>query len=298
MIYPLFMSAEGLEKLGEIALDITPEKMEVLLSKPLPAMLSEKKLEGEQLYGLLRLFRFSADDEDFNYVMSKLIPDWKADRDYGAVAQARNKDWYTQKKVLQPLRVRDMHPEILRDILPYFGDRGAQILIQLCENPELRRYLVLALMEIPHRRGEARERLSKVQSIGEEDRFLVGLALWCLGDDSQRKKYENYLRFEPGHAKANTVRKAMAHMTFDTVYSLFRQIRNGKPDKHFPIWAGEALSHYKNKKSAEFIMSLWNDETTSRRNPEYGELFNCMAGQNFGMDRAKIKKWIEALPRD
>lgn len=179
------------------------------------------------------------------------------------------------------------------------GDRGAQILIQLCGYPGFRRCMVPALMKISDRRAEAREYLSKIQPRGEDDGFLVGLTLWCLGDVSQRAEYETYIRFEPLHSsRSHKARKAMCYLPFDTVYSVLREIRDDNPDKYFSTWASEALSHHKSKKNAQFIMSLWDEETTSRNNPEYGELFNRMAGQNFGMDRSKIKNWIETLPQD
>lgn len=294
---PLFMSDEGLEKLGDIELDITPEKVEALLSKSMPMLMSEKPLKDEQLYGLLRLFRFSPDDEDLTYIMSKLAPNWSAKTDYAAMAQAQNKYWYTQRKGIKPLNVREMHPEIMTDILPYFGDEGAKLLIQLCGHPGFRRHVVPALMKVSHRRDEARKVLAGMHARSDDDRFLIDLTLWCLGDTSRSAECEKYIRFEPLHSsRAHKARSAMCYLPFETVYLPLQDIHNNNPDNKFGMWASAALSHYRNRRSAEFIMSLWEQETTSRYNPEYGELFNRMAGQNFGMDRNKIRKWIQDMP--
>jgi hypothetical protein len=57
-LFPL-MHEEHLDRLLDVELDLTPQKMDDLLSEPLQVAMSEKPLAGEQLYGLLRLFRFS-----------------------------------------------------------------------------------------------------------------------------------------------------------------------------------------------------------------------------------------------
>ena len=292
----LLMTKNHLEKIGTFNLNMTPKKMESLLSMKLPSMFSEKKLKDEQLYGLLRLFKFSVDEDNFGYIMSKLMPDWKVDIDYAAIAQVQSKDWYTERKGIEPLKVREMHPEILGDILPYFGDKGVQVLIQLCGHPDFRRYMVPALAKVSHRRQEARDFLAAIRPQNDDEKFHIGLTLWCLGEDSRRKEYEKYLYFEPGHGKAGKVRRAVAYLPFDTLYSLIQQLQNQKSDELFRSWASRALSHHTNRKSAEFIMALWEGEVISRRNPEYGELFNRMAGRNFGMDLDKIQKWIQTLP--
>jgi hypothetical protein len=157
--------------------------------------------------------------------------------------------------------------------------------------------MIPALMKVTHCRDEAREALSRIHVRTDDERFAVGLTLWCLGDASQQATYERYIRFEPVHAsRALKTRRAMCYLPFGTVYPLILDIRNGKHDNYFAVWAATVLSHHKNRKSAELMMSLWGEETTSQRNPEYGELFNRMAGRNFGMDRVAIRKWIETLP--
>lgn len=295
----LFMSEENLEMLGDINLDITPARMETLLSRPIPGLMSDKTLKEEQLYGLLRLFRFSPDDEDLKYIMGKLVPEWTPETDYAAMAEAQRKFWYTSLKDIKPVKVRGMHPEIMADVLPCFGDNGARILIQFCGYPGLQEYMVPALMKISHRRSEAREHLSRLQPRNEDNRFLIGLTLWCLGDDSQQAEFEKYIRFEPLHSsRSHKVRQALCYLPFDTVYTLLQDIRKNNPERYFSSWASSALSHHRNRKSAQFIMSLWDEETSSRRNPEYGELFNRMAGRNFGMDRTEIQKWIDTLPQN
>ncbi|MDD4736704.1 MAG: hypothetical protein PHP44_11440, partial [Kiritimatiellae bacterium] len=221
------------------------------------------------------------------------------DTDYAAIAQTQAKYWYTQRTGIRPPKARDMHPEIMADILPYFGERGAKILIQLAAYPGFRRYAVPALMKITDRRDEARETLSKIQGGTDDDSFLIGLTLWCLGDDSQQEQYEKYIRFEPLHSsRSHKARRAICYLPFETVYPLIQDIRNGNPDNYFPMWAATALSNHKNRKSAALMMSLWDDEISSRHNPEYGELFNRMAGRNFGMDRGRIQKWIRDLPEE
>lgn len=293
----LSTSDEGMEKLGDIKLDMTPASMEEMLSTPVLDFWSGKFQKGEQLYGLFGLFRFSANDVNLAYMMDKLAPDWTLETDYAAMAIAQNKYWYKQKMEIQPLNVRAMHPQILADVLPSFGDQGARILIQLCGSPGLRRYMIPSLMEITHRREEAREYLSLITERGEDDVFRNGLVLWCLGVDSYRAECEKYIRYEALHgSRANKARRALRYLPFETVYPLLLDIRSNHPNNDFPFWAGTALSYHKNRKSAELILSLWNDEISSKLNPEYGEMFNRLAGQNFGMDRSKIKKWILTLP--
>ena len=154
-------------------------------------------------------------------------------------------------------------------------------------------------MKITDRRDEAKETLSKIQAGTGDARFLIGLTLWCLGDDSQQEQYEKYIRFEPLHSsRSNKARRALCNVPFATVYPLIQDIRNGNPDNYFPMWAAAVLSHHKHRKSTELMLSLWDDEITSRRNREYSELFNRMAERNFGMDRAKIRQWIRSLPEE
>lgn len=295
-LFPL-MHEEHLDRLLNVELTLTPQKMEDLLSEPLQVTMSEKPLKEEQLFGLLRLFRFSPSDENLDYVMSKLAPEWTPGTDYAGIAQTQAKYWYTQRKGIKAPNAHDIYPEIMADLLPYFGDRGAKILIQLAGYPGFRRHAVPALMKITVRRDDATEALSKIQAGTDDDRFLIGLTLWCLGDDSQHEQYEKYIRFEPLHSsRSHKARRAMCYLPFDTAYPLIQDIRNGHPDNYFPMWAATVLSYHKNRKSAALMMSLWDDEITSRHNSEYGELFNRMAGRNFGMDRAKIRRWIEALP--
>jgi len=297
MFLSLFLTDEGRKTLGPIELDITPKAMEALLSKPVPMTLSGKPRKDEQLYDLLRLFCFSPDDEDLTYFMSKLAPEWTAQTDYAAIAEVQSKRWYTQRKGIKPLRVYEMRPNIMADMLPSFGDKGTQILIQLSGHPGLRAYMVQALMKITHRRDEAREYLSKVYAKSEDDRFLIGLTLWCLGDTERQAEYEKYIRFKPVHSSGGrAARRAMRYLPFETVYALLQDIRKGNPDNGFGLWASSALSNLKNRQSAEFIMLLWDEDVTSRNNPEYGELFNRMAGQNFGMDRNRMRQWIQTLP--
>jgi hypothetical protein len=294
-----FLSDEGLDKLGDIKLDITPEKMAALLSKPVPAAWSEEPLTGEKLYGLLRLFRFSPHDGYLTYIMSKLAPGWTAETDYAAIAMVESKHWYVHRKRIRPLDVRAMRLGILADILPYFGDRGAQILIQLCAHPGLRLEMAPALMAISHRRDEARDLLSQVHARDKEDKFLLDLALWCLGDASRRAECEKYMRFEPLHqARSHQVWRALRYLPFGTVYPLLQDMRNGNPDNGFGMRASVTLSYHRNRQSAEFIMSLWEKAITSQWNPIYGELFNRMAGRNFGCDRDRIREWIQTLPEE
>jgi hypothetical protein len=294
-----FLSDEGLDKLGDIKLDLTPEKMEALLSQPVSIPWSDEPLEGEELYGLLRLFRFSPQDEDLTYIMSKLVPGWTAETDYVALAMVHSKHWYVQRKGIRSLNVRPRQLGILADILPHFGERGARILIQLCGHPGLRWEVAPALMKVSHRRDEAREFLSRAQARDKDERFSIDLTLWCLGDSSRRAGCEKYIRFEPLHpARAHQAWRALRYMPFDIVYPLLQDMRNGNPDNGFGMRASVTLSYHRSRQSAEFIMSLWGKAITSQWNPIYGELFNRMAGRNFGCDRDRIREWIQTLPEE
>jgi len=294
-----FLSDEGLDKLGDIKLDLTPEKMEAFLAKPLSMAWLEKPLQGEKLYGLLRLFRFSPHDGYLTYIMSKLAPGWTAETDYAAIAMVESKHWYVHRKGIRPLNLRAIQHEILADLLPHFGDRGARILIQLCGHPDLRRRMASALMAISHRRDEARRLLSRARARSKEERFSIDLTLWCLGDTSRRAECERYTRFVPLQlARANQAWRALRYMPFGTVYPLLQDMHKSNPDNGFGMRASATLSYHRNRQSAEFIMSLWEKETRSHVNPNYGELFNRMAGRNFGCDRGRIREWIQTLPEE
>lgn len=293
----LFMSGDRLDNLAGLKLELTPTDMEALLTKPAYDVWTGTSSAGKQIYDRVRLFRFSPRRENLMYMMHKLMPDWTPETDYADMAMARSKYWYRQRKEVQPLDVPQLQLEILADTLPFFGDEGARILIQLCGEPQFRRYMVPALVNITHRRDGAREYLSGIHEQLEEDRFRLNLTLWCMGDTSKQGEIENYIRFEPLYSsRSMQAREVLRYLPFETVYPLLQDIRSSHPDNDFALWAAEALSHHPNRKSAEFIMALWEREITGSHNAAYGEMFNRMAGRNFGMDREGINKWIQSLP--
>jgi hypothetical protein len=294
----MFMNPEQVEKLAGVNLRLTPRKMAAMLDAPMPHPWGEKPLEGEQIFFLFRLLRCSPSQENLEFMMSRLMPGWSAQKDYSEW-EALSKDWYARRKGLTPPKIPGESLKLLQEVLPCFGPAGADVLLQLHQAPGLRRCTIPALREVRATKEQAwriRAALDGISPRSEDEAFELGLTAWCYGDQKQRDKYFKYLLYPRNYAKANTVRQAVGRLPFGELVALLEDVERRNPDNCFPGWASAALVNHVNRRSAELMLALWEKDANASFNPVYGQLFNKMAGRNFGMDKARIRAWAGTLP--
>jgi len=282
-------------------LEVTPEKLEGILSKPFyifgkQFIPKEDESDSAIFYRYLGL---NPNERNRQALIRTCFSNYSPDLDFLYLWQIDQKSWYRERIGASDFRpaIRGDNLRLLCETLPAFGSKGVETLWHLYQYPPFRPEVLVGLRRVKENRDGILKKLKTLDPVSEQESFELGFTLWCFGDQSQRDNYEYFpvAHDHGGIVSPSDIKDEIRFLPTEELIYLAEQRDRKYYDRRIRTCLAHALSYHPSQETARLLLQIWNEEPDRRFNSTYGKMFNRMAGRNFGLRKHEIENWIESL---